>query len=156
MNPGSLLRLAGRLMRHPAAPYFEHDVRAEVEKICAEHGLEFERDSFGNVFVRLRTSRKLRQIVFAAHMDHPGFEVLKKLAPKRFLARFRGGVPDSYFRAGTSLRLMPGKIPASLGRAMGVSRDLRFGNWRIFQFAAERSTGALATISSESRRYSRR
>src|SRR5438874_117957 len=82
--------------------------RAEVEKICAEHGLESELDQFGNILVRLRTDGAQRPFVLAAHMDHPGFEIIRPLPKDRWLARFQGGVSDSYFRAGIPVRLMPG------------------------------------------------
>jgi putative aminopeptidase FrvX len=55
MVPEEFCQLAARLLRRPAAPYFEHLVREEVEKICAEHGLEHEQDEFGNLLVRLQT-----------------------------------------------------------------------------------------------------
>jgi endoglucanase len=53
--------------------------------------------------------------VLAAHLDHPGFEFVRQLSNKAWLARFRGGVPDNYFRRGVVLRLMPGGSPARLG-----------------------------------------
>ncbi len=103
-------------MRRPAAPYYEHAVRDEVESICAEHRLECKRDRFGNLLVRLRTGPTQRPLVLAAHLDHPGFEIIRRLSDSRWLARFRGGVPNIYFRAGIPLRLMPGAIAAKLGR----------------------------------------
>jgi putative aminopeptidase FrvX len=108
--------LAGRLLRHPAAPYHEHAVRAEVERICAEQELEFERDQFGNVLVKLRTAPKLRPIALAAHLDHPGFEIIRKTSDRGWLARFWGGVPPAYFRPGVPVLLMPGRELAKLGR----------------------------------------
>jgi len=38
--------LAARLMRCPAAPYHEELVRAETERICAEHALHHEQDEW--------------------------------------------------------------------------------------------------------------
>lgn len=102
-------------MQQPAAPFHEHSVRNEVESVCKEYRLDFERDEFGNVIVNLRTAPKTRPIVLAAHLDHPGFEIVRSLSPKSWLARFLGGVPDSYFRRGTPVRLMPGATPAKLG-----------------------------------------
>jgi putative aminopeptidase FrvX len=117
MTAAEFCRIAGRLMRHPAAPFHEHAVRAEVEKICAEHGLPFERDRAGNVLVRWQTNRKTRPLALAAHLDHPGFKTsnLKSQISKtgqQFPAEFLGGVPDNYFRRGVRLRLMPGGEPA--------------------------------------------
>jgi endoglucanase len=115
-------------MTHPTAPYHEHAVRAEVEKICDERELDYHRDRFGNVLVKLRTASGCRPLVLAAHLDHPGFEILGRLSDGKWLARFRGGVPDEYFRSGIRLRLMPGAIPGRLGR-----RRKGKGNQRIFE-----------------------
>lgn len=137
-------------MRQAAAPFHEHGVRAEVEKICAEHQLEFKRDEFGNVIVRLRTATKLRPIALAAHMDHPGFDVVRQLSAKTWLARFLGGVPDDYFRAGVPLRLMPGAVPAKLGRRPGKEKEFelhaknvvkvapQFAVWELEDFAVRK------------------
>ena len=110
-------------MRHPAAPFFEHAVRGEVEKICAEKRLAFKRDQFGNIIVRLRTAPKARPLVLAAHMDHPGFEIVRRLSETSWLARFLGGVPDNYFRPGIPVRLMPGAVAARLGRRRGKVKE---------------------------------
>jgi putative aminopeptidase FrvX len=122
MTASEFSKLVGRLMRHPAAPFHEHAVRAEVEKICAEHRVDFQRDEFGNVIIRLQTG-KVRPFVLAAHLDHPGFEIVRQLSPTSWLARFLGGVPDNYFRAGVPVRLMPGGVAAKLGRRPGKARE---------------------------------
>jgi putative aminopeptidase FrvX len=122
MTPSEFSKIAGRLMRHSSAPFHEHAVRAEVEAICRENKLEFKRDKFGNVIVRLRTA-KTRPFVLAAHMDHPGFEIVKQLSPKSWLAKFLGGVPDEYFRAGVPVRLMPQGAAAKLGRRPGKAKE---------------------------------
>ena len=137
-------------MRHPAAPFYEHAVRGEVEKICSENHLDFERDEFGNVIVRLRTAPKTRPIVLAAHFDHPGFEVVRQLSPTKWLARFLGGVPDSYFRKGVPVRLVPGAIAAKLGRHPGEAKEFelhaiealkeapKFAVWELEDFAVRK------------------
>ena len=134
-------------MRHPAAPFHEHAVRDEVERICAEHRLDFKRDEFGNVIVRLRTAPKVRPIVLAAHMDHPGFEIVRRLSPTRWFARFLGGVPDSYFRKGIRVQLIPGETIAKLGARRGKVKEFeihvpqelktppRFAVWDLKDFA---------------------
>ena len=148
----TICQLARRLMRHPAAPYHEHAVRAEVESICTEYGLRFERDQFGNVLVRLRTAARQRPLVLAAHLDHPGFEIIGCRSPTAWLARFRGGVADDYFRAGIPVRLMPGEAPAKLGRRKGTrtfklqtknhaGKDAcapRFAVWELEDFSMRR------------------
>ncbi len=145
-----ICKLAGRLMRRPTAPYHEQAVRSEVEQICAENRLRFERDAFGNILVSLQTAPAQKPFVLAAHLDHPGFEIIRALAPGRWLARFLGGVPDTYFRKGVPLRLMPGPIPARLGRKVGNQRNFeihtnrhleqrpRFAVWELEDFALRR------------------
>jgi endoglucanase len=137
MTASEFSKLAGRLMRHPAAPFHEHAVRGEVERICAEHALAFKRDKFGNVIVGLRTAPKVRPFVLAAHMDHPGFEMVRQLSPKRWLARFLGGVPDEYFRPGVPVRLMPGGVAAKLGRRPGKAKEFELHTKQPLKGAAE-------------------
>jgi endoglucanase len=147
MNPRDFSQLAGRLLRHPAAPCHETAVRAEVEKICAEHKLNFQRDGYGNVLVRLQTAPQQRPFVLAAHMDHPGFDIVCPLPRGRWLARFCGGVGDSYFKKGIPLRLMPGAVPAKLGAKSAREKHFeivpsgvpagrpRFAVWELEDFA---------------------
>jgi putative aminopeptidase FrvX len=119
MNKREFCRIAKRLLQKPAAPYHEQEVRAEVEKICREHRLNVKADRWGNLFVRLQVGRRQRPIVLAAHMDHPGFEIIRGLTESGWLAQFRGGVPATYFKAGVRLRLVPGNTPATLGKCVG-------------------------------------
>src|SRR5262249_15440695 len=80
----------------------------------------------------------------------PGFEIVRPLGPVAWLARFLGGVPDVYFRAGLRLRLMPGGEPAVLGKRIGnqkqfviratrsVKQSPRFAVWELEDFAVRR------------------
>ena len=106
-------------MSCPAAPYHEGVVRTEVEKICAELGLNHERDKFGNVLVRLQTAPDTRPVALAAHLDHPAFEIVKQLAENRWAARFLGGVPETFFAPGIPIRLMPDGTAAVLEKFLG-------------------------------------
>jgi putative aminopeptidase FrvX len=108
MNSTEFCAIARRLMNHPAAPYHESGVAAEVNAICLEHDLNVRSDQWGNLIVTLKTAPKMRPIALAAHMDHPGFHIKKELGRGRWLAQFRGGVSDPYFVPGTRVRLMPG------------------------------------------------
>src|SRR4051812_30165798 len=89
MTPKRFCEITGRLMRCPTAPYHEEIVRAEVERICAEQHLDFQRDEFGNLWLRHKMVTG-RPLVLAAHMDHPGFEVVRSLPKNRWLLRFNG------------------------------------------------------------------
>jgi endoglucanase len=133
-------------MRRPAAPYFEHTVRAEAIRLCAEHGLAWRLDRFGNLLVTLRTAPRLRALVLAAHLDHPGFHVSRRRTGG-WIAEFLGGVADEYFKPGVPLRLMPGGYPARLGRRLGGKRRFeidgpvptgahpRFAVWEVNDFS---------------------
>jgi putative aminopeptidase FrvX len=148
MNPKEFTGIARRLMLCPAAPFHEAAVQAEVERICQEHGLAYRRDWFGNVIVRLGRSSRGRALVVAAHMDHPGFEIVKPSGRRRWIVRFNGGVPDSYFKSGIPLRLLPGSGRARLGRRVGKPKEFevevsnnapgiepRFAVWELEDFA---------------------
>ena len=140
-------------MSCPAAPFHEAGVRAVVELICTEHGLAFQRDQFGNVMVRLGSTRAGRPFVLAAHMDHPGFEIVRPLGSRRWIARFNGGVSDSYFHPGIPVRLLPGDLPARLGKRLGMEKQFeviasrieldhqpqpKFAVWELEDFALRR------------------
>ena len=147
MTPKSFCDLAGRLMRQPAAPFFEDAVRAEVEAICCEQGLDCARDQSGNLFLTYNTAPRARALVLAAHLDHPGFEILRRVGPRRFAAQFNGGVPEAYFCPGVPVRLMPGTIAARLGPRLDAktkrfevvcdaapAESPEFGVWELADF----------------------
>lgn len=153
MDPQELARLASRLLSCPTAPYHEAGVRAVVETICAEHGLAAGRDQWGNVIVRLGSRRQGRPIAFAAHLDHPGFAVERRLGPKRLLARFNGTVPEPWFQPGTPVLLQPGAVAAQVRRRRPGKEKLyeldlapgspthgtpEFGVWDLPDFALKR------------------
>lgn len=145
-----LLKFAERLMRCPAAPYFEQAVREAAESICLEEGLDCARDQYGNVLVSYRNGGRARAIALAAHLDHPGFEIVKALAPGKLLTRFRGGVGDSYFKAGVPIRLMPQGVKGTLGKRVGKEKEFtietkksvdgtpEFAVWELEDFAVRK------------------
>lgn len=126
MNAAELALIAERLMRRPAAPYHEALVAAEVRAICAENEIPVDCDRFGNLYARHSGAGRRAPIVLAAHMDHPGFEIVRKINSRRWLARFLGGVPDRYFKRGVKLRLQPSGTVATLGGRVAHKREKRF------------------------------
>ena len=66
-----------------------------IKKFCKRVGLVYKQDRYGNLKVTYKQGNK-RPIAFAAHMDHPGFEVLQtsRVGAK---VRLLGGVPDKFF-----------------------------------------------------------
>lgn len=114
MSHDLTVEFARRLMSQPAVAYHEHAVRDEVERILKEHGLPYDIDRFGNVVAKWKVAASARPVALAAHMDHPGFEVLRARGRTRWQLRFRGGVPPQYFRNSIPLRLMPGALKGRL------------------------------------------
>jgi putative aminopeptidase FrvX len=116
MTRSELLGLAERVLRLPTAPYHEQAVREFVEQFCRALGLRVSRDKAGNVMARYRCGTTAGPLVFVAHMDHPGFEML---GGNR--AEFFGGVPKDVF-AGARIRVF-GKNGASRARIARVLAD---------------------------------
>lgn len=131
-----LVTLLGRLMRCAAAPYHENLVSAEVLKIGEEFELYSETDDFGTIWVgpnlgqgselesesgfsdmdfssaqepeASKTDEVPSRLIMAAHMDHPGFEVLDQNKDTGlWRCQFLGGVGKDYFKEGTPLTLYP-------------------------------------------------
>jgi len=69
----------------------------------------------------------------AAHMDHPGFEVVSGKGNSSKLVHFQGGVPEDYFRPVINIRLMPGAIPAKLGKRVGKDKTFEIQGLRLFE-----------------------
>jgi putative aminopeptidase FrvX len=122
MNRDLFLNLAERLMRSLAAPYHEQSVATECVKICGELDLACQPDKYGNLLVTLRTA-DIPPLILAAHMDHPGFGGLTRTGATTLKAEFRGSVGESYSREGLPLLLMPGRIPARLGKRISEKKE---------------------------------
>jgi endoglucanase len=109
-----------RLADLPTAPFLEHRVAEEIRRFVARRrALSARVDRFGNLFVGYRPRRRVRlkapPIVFAAHMDHPGFAALAMRDRHHVEAEWRGWVPARYFpgarvRFHTRGRWMTGRI----------------------------------------------
>ena len=101
MNRSRLLALARRVLTLPTAPYHEERVRAFVVDFCRRlPNVRVEQDRAGNVIARYRRGVTKAPLVFVAHMDHPGFEML---GGNR--AEFLGGVPREMFARGIGVRV---------------------------------------------------
>ena len=103
MERAELLNLTERVLRLPTAPYHEHAVREFVINYCRGLGLPVETDRVGNLIVRYRRKARNAPLVFVAHMDHPGFEMLDGRR-----AEFLGSVPKDMFAKGGKVRVYPG------------------------------------------------
>jgi endoglucanase len=101
MERRKLLELAERVLRLPTAPYHEQRVKAFVMEFCRQlPNVCVVQDRAGNVIARYRRGAATAPLVFVAHMDHPGFEML---GGNR--AEFLGGVPREMFAKGIGVRV---------------------------------------------------
>jgi putative aminopeptidase FrvX len=92
------------LARVPVAPFREHWVCAELERLLDSiPSMERQADRFGNRIARVARGETARGgFAFVAHVDHPGFTFpmgggARAVAPNRYEALFEGYVTDPYF-----------------------------------------------------------
>ena len=109
MRRNQLLSLARQLLDQPTAPYHEEAVARFIREFALARGLPVRTDKFGNLLVRYRRGRGHRPVVFMAHMDHPGFEVIEDSEGGFAMTRFLGNVPREYFRIGARVRVIGGE-----------------------------------------------
>jgi len=130
MERAELLDLAGRVLQLPTAPYHEHAIRDFVIRYCHELGVRVEADRVGNLIVKYPRGRMGREkrapLVFVAHMDHPGFEMLDG---KR--AEFLGGVPKEMLAPGSKVRLYasPNGVPHPRSMLKATIRRFDGSGW---------------------------
>ena len=96
------LEILQKLVNLPTAPFVETHVIRHIEDFVSRRPrLRVRRDRFGNMLVKYeptrKTKSKLRPVLFAAHMDHPGFVATKMVDERRVYADFRGWVQRPYF-----------------------------------------------------------
>ena len=124
--------LAG-LAKNPAAPFHEWAVAEHILGVLATlDGVDYGRDEFGNIIARytapsiaaLPESEREPPIAFVAHMDHPGYEIVRpsdtpdaESVGKSYIAQALGGVPAASITKTTpAFVLMPDgdRIPAEI------------------------------------------
>ncbi len=89
-------------MNQPTAPFVETAGLAFLHEFTAQRpALAARRDGFGNLLVRYRrgpVKRGFRPILFAAHLDHPGFVAERMEDGRTLRAAWRGWVRPEYFK----------------------------------------------------------
>jgi endoglucanase len=123
MNP---LKILTEVCSLPTAPFAERFVVDYIERfVRTRKKLRLSRDRFGNRLITLPGRRKSPRIVFAAHMDHPGFVAQKMLDSRTLQAAFRGWVQIDYVR-GAKVRFFDGdrEIAGQVIEATGSHYDL--------------------------------
>ncbi|MCG3173260.1 MAG: hypothetical protein GMKNLPBB_01438 [Myxococcota bacterium] len=90
-------QVAAELLPIWTAPYCEERVMQYIAAFGEKLRLPVEHDRHGNIIITCRKGKPKGRIAFAAHMDHPGFEV-EGVWEDRVHARWGGGVPPEYFQ----------------------------------------------------------
>ncbi|MDO8493808.1 MAG: M28 family peptidase [Deltaproteobacteria bacterium] len=88
------LKILKQVLSLPTAPYHEQAVQKYIRNFCEALAIPYQEDSYGNIKVHYKKGRG-RKVAFVAHMDHPGFKVIK--GGKNPLVELLGGVPDKFF-----------------------------------------------------------
>lgn len=88
-----------RIASPPTAPYHEWGVLDAIRRELEQGGIPTTSDPFGQLHARVSAATAKRSIVYAAHTDHPAFEVIEasgKTGKARVLGGFRQRVfpPD--------------------------------------------------------------
>lgn len=106
----------------PTAPFHEREVMAYIGKFCGKHKIKISSDGVGNLIASYKRGHAPQPVIFAAHMDHPGFEVLE--ADGRDLqVGLMGGFNLKHFeKANVVVRsvfgLVRGKVTGVVGKKM--------------------------------------
>lgn len=87
------------LLTLPTAPFNEGYVAAYIREWAARRpAIKMKQDEVGNILLTLKRGASGRPpLVFAAHMDHPGFEAVRMRGPRRLEAAWLGWVHPDYF-----------------------------------------------------------
>ena len=101
-------RIATELLSLPTSPFHEQAVAEWAARFAAgELGLPTAYDRWGNLVIRYPGRRTKRPLVFAAHMDHPGFAALRMRRDGLLDGLWMGSVPDAVF-PGARVRFFSG------------------------------------------------
>ena len=127
------LEILAGLAGNPAVPFHEWGVAEHILGVLGTlDSVEYGRDEFGNIIARytsptiavLPESEREPPIAFVAHMDHPGYEIVRpadgsgtETDGKRYIAQALGGVPAaSMVKPTPAFVLMPDgeRVPAEI------------------------------------------
>ncbi|MDP2599362.1 MAG: M28 family peptidase [Deltaproteobacteria bacterium] len=88
------IALLKNVLNLPTAPFHEEHVSRFIQNFCKKIGMVCKQDSFGNLKAVYKKG-SATPIALTAHMDHPGFEVVR--GGKKPIVQLLGGVPDHHF-----------------------------------------------------------
>ncbi len=92
IDPDEVLSVLRRIAMAPTAPYHEWAALDAIRGELENGGVTTKTDQFGQLHARVSAGTAKRALVFAAHTDHPAFEVVEasgKTGKARVLGGFR-------------------------------------------------------------------
>lgn len=128
--PRTYLETLKEIANLPTAPFMEGCVADYITGFVAQRPqLRVKADRFGNLLVKYtprsvsKVRPKGRPILFAAHMDHPGFIAGKMVDANHLQAEWHGGVQSRYFK-NTRIRFYAAGrwIPATIEKVLPQKR----------------------------------
>jgi endoglucanase len=121
------LKILRDMVSLPTAPFCESKVQGFILEWAAQHGISTQQDKSGNILLTYKGSGRppKNPWVLQAHMDHPGFEWIRRRGSIAW-AWFRGGVQERYF-PGERVRFFPESGDEVCGTVESVRRDKASG-----------------------------
>src|SRR5438094_847745 len=96
IDPDEVLAVLRRVAGPPTAPYHEWAVLDAIRGELESAGIPTRTDAFGQLHARVSAGAAKRPLIFAAHTDHPAFEVIEA-SGKTGRARVLGGFRQRLF-----------------------------------------------------------
>ena len=96
IDPDEVLAILRRIALAPTAPYHEWAALDAIRGELESGGIATKTDQFGQLHARVSAGAAKRALVFAAHTDHPAFEVIEA-SGKTGRARVLGGFRQRLF-----------------------------------------------------------
>ena len=85
----------------PATSFNEYQVSHKLMSILEENSIDYSQDDYGNIVAKISgTEENHRPIAYVAHMDHPGYEIIRD-EEGFFVGKSLGGVPRAAAIKGT-------------------------------------------------------
>lgn len=117
----------------PTGPFCEMVPTARIKTWAEKNQIECKADKFGNLLLKYEGKESTRTPwVLQAHLDHPGFAVVRQQGSK-VRAQFRGGVQPQFFK-GESVQFFPELIGHSDPNKM---QDLSDGSGKFASVCGE-------------------
>ncbi len=96
LDPDEVVSVLRRIASPPTAPYHEWGVLDAIRDELEGAGISAKTDPFGQLHARVSAGAAKRALVFAAHTDHPAFEIIE-VSGETGKARVLGGFRQRVF-----------------------------------------------------------